>query len=186
MGFKTVLSAVFMVVLMAAMAIAQDEPEGEMPPMGPPEQMKEIAFLDGAWDVEMEWVDEKDPTKWIKETAVCTYSDILGGCAKQMSFVGDMMGMPFQGLMIQSYDREKGEWQSAWIDNFEAKVTLFTGQREGDKITLSGESIWKGQKYLSRMSSFNHTEESFDWTMESSFDGGKTWILSGKAKYTKQ
>ncbi len=186
MSLKPVLGAVFMVVLLAAVAIAQDEPEGEMPPMGPPEQMKEIAFLEGTWDVEMEWADEKDPTKWNKETAVCTYSDILDGCAKQMSFVGDMMGMPFEGLMIQSYDRDRGEWQSAWVDNFGGKLSLFTGQWEGDKVTLSGESMWQGQKYLSRMSTFNHTDKSFDWTMESSFDDGKTWVLTGKAKYTKQ
>lgn len=190
MKSKSIICLMVLTCLLITPAFAQDQAAGEknaeMPPMGAPEQMKELAFLEGTWDVNMEWLDEEDSTKWNKETAVCTYKKIIDGCGMQMSFVGSMMGMPFEGMMIQSYDRDRGEWQAAWIDIFGGKTSLYTGEKRGDTMSVSCEEIWQGQDYLSRMSTFNHTDKSFDWLMEASFDKGATWSTSGKAKYTKR
>jgi len=43
-----------------------------------------------------------------------------------------------------------------------------------------------GQKWLSRITTFNEKPESFDWKMESSMDAGKTWMTVGTATYTKR
>lgn len=179
------IAAVMMVALWASAGFAEDQKQAQMPPMGPPEQMKDVAFLEGSWNVDMQWRDEKDPEKWNEEKGSCTYKPILGGSALEMTYKGDMMNMPFQGLMIMSYDRDKHEWQSMWLDNMGAKMSFYTGDMKDGKMSLTGEEMWQGQNFLSRMSTFNHTDKSFDWTMESSFDGGKTWMVMGTAKYTK-
>ena len=97
-----------------------------------------------------------------------------------------MMDMPFNGVLIQSFDREKNEWQEMWVDNMGARMALYTGTREGDRMVVSTEDVWQGQTFHSRMTTFNETPTSFDWTMEISFDGGQNWGLVGEATYTKR
>jgi hypothetical protein len=172
--------------LIAGSVLAQDDASAETQPMGAPEQMKEIAFLAGVWNVDMEWRDQEDPDKWIQEKGVCTYKSIMKGYAMEMKFQGTMMGKPFQGYMIQSYDRDRGQWQTMWLDSYNGRMSFYTGNMHGDTLSVSSDEIWQGTEYISRMSTFNHTPESFDWTMESSFDGGQTWTVDGKAVYTKK
>lgn len=175
------------VLIMAAASFAQEEgAEDMMGPMGPPPEMKEIAFLVGTWDVAMEWRMTPE-SEWIPSPGKATYMYVLDGAAMHMNYSGEMGPdmPPFAGSMIQCYNREMKKWQSAWVDNMAAQISYYTGDMVGDTVTLSGEDIYGGQKMLSRVRTFNHTETSFDWTMENSMDGGKTFWLSGKAKYTK-
>jgi len=181
--YKAILAVVFLVAMLVFLAVAQDEPVEEMPPMGPPEQMKDIAFLEGVWDVAMVWQNDKDTSVWDSSTAVCTYKPILEGCAMYMTFESVMMNMPFNGVLIQSYDREKKEWQAMWVDNMGARMALYTGE---DRMVVSVEDIWQEQAFHSRMTNFNETPTKFDWTMEISFDGGQNWTVVGRATYTKR
>ncbi len=59
-------------------------------------------------------------------------------------------------------------------------------KKEGDKTVLTGEDIYKERKYISRISTYNETSISFDWKMEHSMDGGKTFMTSGMAHYTRR
>ena len=180
---NSILAVVFLVAVLAVMAFAQDEPAEAMPPMGPPEEMKEIAFLEGVWDVEMVWQNEKDTSVWDSSKAVCTYKPILDGCALHMTFESIMMDMPFNGVMLQTFDREKKEWQMTWVDNMGARTTLYSGE---SRMKVSVKDVYQGQPFHSRMTYFNETKTGFDWTMEISFDGGKNWSVIGKASYTKR
>jgi hypothetical protein len=181
--YKAILAVVFLVAMLVFLAVAQDEPVEEMPPMGPPEQMKDIAFLEGVWDVAMVWQNDKDTSVWDTSTAVCIYKPILEGCAMYMTFESVMMNMPFNGVLIQSYDREKKEWQAMWVDNMGARMALYTGE---DRMVVSVEDIWQEQAFHSRMTNFNETPTKFDWTMEISFDGGQNWTVVRRATYTKR
>ena len=154
-------------------------------PMGPPEQMKECNFLEGTWTADTQW-KMSDSTDWIHSKATCEYTMILGGAALQMVYKSEMMGMPFEGLSIQTYDREIGKWQTTWTDNMSGRTSLYTGEKTEGKTVMMGEDIYQGHSYLARMTSYNETPTSFDWSMEQSMDGGKTWFMSGKAHYTKQ
>ena len=186
MNVRNLLSVVVMLILICVVSTVAQEQAGEnMPEIGPPAQMQHLAYLEGKWNFDMQWQDEKDTSKWNSSKGACTYTKILDGCAMQSTFKSDMMGMLFEGFMVQNYDREKNEWQAAWIDNMSARLSLYTGKTENGKTSLVGEDMWQGKTMLSRMSTFNETPTSFDWTMETSFDGGKTWLLMGKAKYTK-
>lgn len=185
MKMNKIAMVLILLVLPFAIAVAQEQTGETMPEMGPPAQMQQIAHLEGNWNIDMQWQDEKDPSVWNASKGTATYSKILDGCAVQSTFSSVMMGMPFRGFMVQSFDREKNEWQAVWIDNVAARLSIYTGKTENGKTSLVGQEMWQGKSFLSRMSTFNETPISFDWTVESSFDGGKTWNIMGKAKYTK-
>lgn len=155
-------------------------------PSGPPEEMKKLAFLVGEWDVDMDMNMGDTVENWVKSKGTCTYRYRLDGAALEMLFKSEYMGMPFTGLGTECYDRETGQWQTTWIDGMAGHITLYTGSRGEGKSTFTGSEHWQGQKYLSRISTFDETESSFNWTMEMSMDDGKTWVLSGKATYTKK
>lgn len=189
---KTRLSSVLLLaalLLFAVAVVAQEEPSTDqagMPPMGPPEQMKEVADMVGTWDVATKMKMDPSQTEWMEAPATATFSYILDGAALRMDYSMDMMGMPFTGMSITTYDREKGHWQEVWVDNMGGRLTMMTGQIEGDKRVMSGVDMWQGEEYLNRQTSVMTGEGTFEWTMESSKDGGKTWFTSMTGVYTKR
>lgn len=125
----------------------------------------------------------------MESKAVATYSYICDGAALQCVYAGDPMmpGMPaFSGMMLQAYDRETKMWQATWVDNMAGRISIYTGPSGGETIVLTGEDKMGGQTWLSRMTILNQTPTSYDWKMESSMDGGTTWVTSGTATYTKR
>jgi hypothetical protein len=182
-------------LLMATMAIAEEPAppaEGmQMPEMGAPKEMKDLAFLEGAWDVAAKFNMSMDgkTEQWMDSKAVATYSYILDGAAMQCTYNGDPMmpGMPaFKGFMLQMYDRETKQWQAVWTDNMGARAAIYTGAHTEGQTVLQGEDKMGGMTMQSRVSTFNQTPTKFDWKMEMSMDGGKTWAVNGTAVYTKK
>lgn len=184
-----VCGAILLLLLASLSAFAADTTEhkghGEMGPMGAPEQMKEVEFLIGKWDVASSW-RMSDTAAWMDSKAVASYSKVLDGCALHMSYESEFMGMPFSGLMIHTFNRSTDKWQSAWVDNMSAQMSYSEGTREGDKMVMTGSSVYQGKEMQNRITISNTTDTSFDWTMENSMDGGENWWVSGKATYTKQ
>lgn len=185
-----VLIGLLMIVL-AATVSAQEAEKGtegqqQMPPMGPPTEMQQLSDLVGDWDVDMKMGMNPDTTTWEHSTGTCAYSYILDGAAMQMDYQGTAMGMPFLGIGLQCYDRETGMWQMTWTDNMSARISMYTGKMENGKTVITGEDLYNGEKFLTRITTFNQTKNSFDWKMEYSTDGGKTFLPSAYAKYTKQ
>ncbi|RME21307.1 MAG: DUF1579 domain-containing protein [Candidatus Zixiibacteriota bacterium] len=165
---------------------AQDS-TGQMPPMGPPEEMKEIAFLEGTWDVAMKAMpDPAKPDVWVDMPGTAEYTLAPGGAVMLVKYTGSFGGMEYYGYGMQTYDREKKEWQMTWADNYAGRTVMYTGQRKNGQTVMSGEEVMAGQTYPSRIRTFNETPTSFEWQMEQSLDGGKTWITFAKATYTKR
>jgi len=160
--------------------------EGEMPPMGPPPEMQELTGLVGTWEVVMKSKWDPNDTAWTETKGVCEFKMVAGGAVLMMDYKGEMMGMPFLGVSVQCFDRETGKWQSAWTDNLGARISVYEGVKEGDKLVMVGEELWQGQKSLGRISTYNLTDNSFDWMMESSYDGGETFAVMATAKYTQR
>ena len=154
--------------------------------MSAPEQMKQVEFLEGIWDVDMKIKMDENSDDWTETKGTATYNMDTDGCAINMIYKSDFMGQEYIGRMIQCFDSETGRWQSVWLDNMSARISLYTGEKGTNKTIFTGEDIYKGQKFLSRISTSNETPESFDWEMEHSTDGGKTFMTSGKAHYTKR
>lgn len=181
-----------MLVLINSSLLAGDAVEMKsqpaMPPMGQPEQMKEFAWKVGDWDVEMQWRMSDTTDHWVSNKGVANYKYVLDGCALMMTYKSEgFMGMPFDGLLLENYNRTSGKWQSIWIDNMDASLTYYEGGMIDDAYVLvSNEVLYEGKKVTSRMTTYNMTEKKCDWKMEMSADGGKTYWVSGKATYTKK
>lgn len=156
-----------------------------MPPMGPPEQVKELAHYIGTWDAsgKAKWDPAGD---WQEATAVMTYSWVADKAAVQMEYSSDFQGMKMVGLGLMCYDRENKEWQSSWIDNMGARLSLYTGNKEGDKVVLMGEEKYGGMTMHARITTYDETDDHFKWMYEMSTDGGETWVTSAEMEYTKR
>jgi len=179
--------AAVLALALAAAASAHDQQQG-MPALGAPEQMKPVTELVGTWDVAMSSKHDPSASEWTNEKGVCTFTSVLDGCAVQMQYKGlaPTMGIMYQGLGLQTFDRESAAWQFTWTDNMMARTVLYVGEQHGDTVSGVGEEMWQGQKYLARISTFNRKPDSFDWQYEMSMDGGKNWMVSAKAVYTRQ
>ncbi|MEZ5359960.1 MAG: DUF1579 family protein [Candidatus Zixiibacteriota bacterium] len=174
-------------VLMIGSAWAEDMPQGEMqmPEMGPPKEMMSLESMVGKWSVDMKSRQmPEQPWEESKGSVECEY--ILGGSAVRQYYSGDMMGAPFSGETTMCYNRQTKLWQVTWIDNMFAQMSYYEGHWDGDKFVASNREVWMGVEYLTRMTTFNITDKSYEWKMEMSMDDGKTWFSSMEAVYTKQ
>ncbi len=156
-----------------------------MPPMGAPEEMKRVEAMNGKYAVKFYYkVDPMSPD-WTETEATAVLSSVLGGAAQKMEFEGQMMGMPFSGIGITSYDRETEKWQTTWVDSMGARISMYTGDFEDGKMVVEGEDLGQGMVFQSRLTTYNITDEGFDWKYEMSMDGSN-YMETAKAIYTKQ
>ena len=164
-----------------------EEGQGEagMPAMGPPAEMKELEAMNGEYSVKFFY--KMDPTgeEWIETEATAVLSTVLGGAAQQMTFDGEMMGMPFSGLGLTSYDRETEKWQTIWVDTMGARISMYTGDFEDGKMVVEGKDMGQGMTFHSRLTNYNMTDKGFEWKYEMSMDG-TNYMTSAKATYTKK
>lgn len=161
--------------------------EDDMPPMGPPEQITAYSWILGTWDVDQKFKMGEADTSWIPTKGVAVYTSELNGSMIKMAYTSEMMGMSFEGTMLMVYDRITQKWQSIWIDNMSARMSYYEGKHDGDKMVLGGPDVnYDGSIVMARMTTYNETPDSFDWKMEMSTDGGKTYWLTGEAKYIKR
>jgi len=178
--------AILLIIAPAAMA-EQHEGDigGQMPEMGPPAEMKQLASMVGTWQYAGEMRMMPQDTTWIKHTADIVISYVAGNAALQMTYTGDMMGMTMHGLSLTTYDREMKQWQEIWVDNFGGRISLDTGTFTDGVMVFSGSDTVGGQTFYTRTTTYDITESSFNWKMENSNDG-KDWYVSMKGIYTRQ
>ncbi|MBD3333609.1 DUF1579 domain-containing protein [candidate division GN15 bacterium] len=182
------LTTLFFVMVLAVGVAADDHQQGGaqgMPDMGQPEEMKELMWIEGDWDVAMQSRWDPNQTEWTESKGSCTYTSILDGCAMQFDYTGEAMGMPFLGHGVMSYDRDKKEWQSSWIDNMAARQVLYTGHMHGDSSVMTGHEVYGGMAYDARITTVRINDDKYEWYYDMSMDGGENWWTSGKAIYTR-
>lgn len=188
---RATLCAGLLLLLVATVSIpavqAQDTTgQEQVPPMGPPPQMKKLASLEGVWNVSMQWRSDAESDIWEQGTATAIYRFVAGGAALQMDYESQWMNMPYSGTMLQCFDRETNMWQSVWTDNVGARISLYTGEDAEDRIVVSGEDKYAGKTMWSRVITENFTDTSFDWIMQQSYDGGQTYHTLASARYSKR
>ena len=160
--------------------------EGGMPPMGPPPEMSQLEPMNGEYAVKFYYKADPSSPEWTETSATAVLSTVAGGGAQQLLFEGEMMGMPFSGLGLTSYDRETGKWQTSWVDSMGARISTYTGEFADGKLVVAGEDMGQGMTYHARLTTYNITDTGFDWTYEMSVDGGENYIDGAKATYTKK
>ncbi len=171
------------VAVMAADTTKTQQPQ--MPPMGQPPQMKEVMFLVGTWDVVTKFHMD-DTSKWEESKGTCKWESVADGCALLNTMEGELMGMPFKGIGLTSFNRETGKWQMTWLDNMSALNSLYTGDFKDGKLVTSGDDLYQGKVMTTRVTMYNITPKKFEELFEMSVDGGKTFAESGRAVYTKK
>ncbi len=92
----------------------------------------------------------------------------------------------FRGTSISVYQARFKKWKQAWADN-QGGYYDFTGKFEGDKrIFQTGVFDTKdGKKFTQRMVFYNITSDAMTWDWESSNDGGETWTLNWRIRYSR-
>ena len=156
----------------------------EMGPMGPPEQLKEIAYMVGDWDIDVD-LRMGPEAPWTSSVATASLEPILNGGAYQMVFKGNMMDMDFEGRMLYTYDREENRYEGTWIDTIACRESTSVGGFQDGKLVLEGVDLHAGQKIWMRMTHDKRGDNEYVWTMESSIDG-ENWYTSMKMAYTRK
>jgi hypothetical protein len=184
------LKAILAFMLLLAMAVpygyAQEEmePAEEMPEMGPPPQMKELAGLVGTWKYkgQMRWDPEAE---WTENEAKAVYKYAAGGAVLLTEYEGMIDEMMMHGLGLMTYDSENEEWVDVWVDNIAGRMSIYTGQTEDGRRIVSGTDIMNGEAIYTRTTTYDITKNSFKWMMENSIDG-EEWYISMQGVYTRQ
>jgi hypothetical protein len=159
--------------------------EGQMPPMGPPEELKTVAFLQGDWDVDVQ-VRMTPDGEWQNSKGSASITLVLDGCAQRQEFEGTMMGMPFKGEETLTYNRETKQFESFWMDSMSAHMAVSKGGWQGDKFVMTGKDMMMGQQYMMRNSFTKGDPNEVQWDMDMSTDNGKTWFTTMKMTYKKK
>ncbi len=179
----------------ATVSLADHQEEGQsqeghgdagMPPMGPPPEMKELEAMNGEYTVKFFYKMDPTSEEWIETEATAVLSTVVGGGAQQLVFEGEMMGMPFSGIGLTSYDRQTTKWQSTWVDSMGAKISMYTGDFKDGKFVVTGTDIGPdGMAFQSRLTNYNMTDTGFEWMYEMSMDG-TNYMTGAKATYTRK
>jgi hypothetical protein len=143
-------------------------------------QQKQFDFWVGEWD--LTWPGDKP-----NETAhgVNSIHRTLGNCVVEENFDGGA-SMPLRGKSLSTFDSRSGKWKQTWVDN-QGSYLDFVGQFENGHMILSRIGAKPdGTKILQRMVWNNITRDEFDWTWESSSDGGKTWKVLWPIHYKRK
>jgi hypothetical protein len=161
---------------------AQQQPQSgakTQQPCSEPQQ-RQLDFWIGSWD--LTW-----PGKTAGEIAHGTnnIARILDGCVVQENFSGGD-AMPLRGLSVSLFNTRSGKWQQTWVDNQGAYLD-FVGEFKDGQMTLAREATKPdGSKLLQRMVYKNITPTEFDWSWESSSDGGKSWKVVWPIHYRRK
>lgn len=178
--FRIVLAA-GLCFCVAGLASAQ---EMTMPELGAPQQMKDLAWMDGNYNVEVK-VRMAPDQDWMMSQAQAEVEHILDGCVQKMMFKGSMMGMPLHGLATVTYNRSTGEYQQTWVDNFMAALSVYSGKmNEAGEIVCEGVDQYEGQDVHIRATTYDMGDGKWKWKMEQSMDGGKSYFESMHLAYT--
>ena len=185
MGIFAVVSLVFCSMVPFLFAAHAEEGDATMPPMGPPAQMKDIAFMQGEWTVDMQV--KMDPSAdWEPYTGKASIVPSLDGCLQRMDFSSEFMGMPFKGVGFDTFNRETGQYESYWIDTMSAHMSKMAGTFQDGKLTMAGEDMMMGQPQLTKAWCEKKSDDEFYWEMSVSTDQGKTWMTNMKMTYRRK
>lgn len=155
--------AVASIVVIAAVAVAQEEKKAEAPQMDPAmaaammaaatpgEHHEHIKKLAGNFDYTMKsWMDPASPPMETKGKRSAEL--LLGGRYLEEKFSGDFGGMPFEGISTMGYDNVAKQYVATWIDNMSTGIMTMHGTCGKDGWEMTGESLdpMTGKKVTSR------------------------------------
>jgi len=155
-----------------------------MPHTRAPRLLRKIAFMEGDWDVVMH-VKPDPQGGWIKTTGMSSFRFILDRCVLEQDYKGLISGSPFRGKGLFAFNRFSGKWQHIWSDNVAACINVFDGDFEGGELIIWGREKSPDGEILTRATTFNISDDAFEWILETSADG-EAWTPIMKATYSRK
>lgn len=125
-------------------------------------------FWIGDWN--LTWNDTSHGTNYVER--------IFGNCTVQENFSDP--ASKYLGKSWSVYNANYKIWQQTWVDSQGGYIDL-TGGMKGDSMVLTTPerkvplSVSTSGKMINRMVYYHITPQSFDWSWESSIDGGIIW-----------
>ena len=157
-------------------AIATENINAQSDTIGKPCSAPEGSQFDfwiGKW--ELTWNDTMTGTNVITKE--------LDGCVIHENFSDPTE--KFYGRSYSVFNHTKGVWEQTWVDN-QGNYMNFKGGFENGKMTLSRSFVGpKGKTVTQRMVFHNISDDSLDWSWESSLDDGKTWKQNWLIQYKR-
>jgi hypothetical protein len=104
----------------------------------PGETHKRMATMEGSWTAKVtQWMAPDTPPAVTSGTA--DFKMMLGGRYLTQMISATMMGQPFNGFGITSYDNAKKTTQTAWVDSMGTGMLVMTGTFASDgSLTETG------------------------------------------------
>jgi hypothetical protein len=133
--FRNLLATLLVAAITSSVTLA---PAQEMPEMPKPQKEHEwLKQLVGEWNYEAEFTPM--PGQPGMNTSGTEVTRPIGGFWTLTEIKGDMMGMPFQGIMTIGYSPEKQKYIGTWIDNMTSKLLTYEGavDESGKILTLN-------------------------------------------------
>jgi len=141
-------------------------------------QQKQLDFWVGEWD--LTWPGEQAGSV---EHGTNSIHRILDNCVIEENFSGGASHL--RGRSVSLFDATSHQWKQTWVDN-EGGYLDFTGAFENRQMILGRSAVREGKPILQRMVFKNITSNEFDWSWESSADGGKTWKVNWPIHYQRR
>jgi len=157
-------------LLMALNATAQTGDSGELP------SGDELDFFLGAWDLVSESL-QRDGS-YSSQRARSDVYRILDGNMLQDDFrlLADDGSVVFRGTSLRGFLPREGHWSIKWIMVGEPGMTDIRANWTGEELVMEGEGYDGMGEFLERARYFDISEDSYEFVLSRSYDGGETWI----------
>ena len=196
----TLVVAVGAVAFTAGRVWSQDDKAGPKAPsqeemqkammdaMAPAEQHKKLAATAGTWDADMTmWMEPgKDP---VKNKGVSITRSVLNGLHITDEFKCDMLCMPFEGLGVMGYSKEKQRYYHLWVDTMGSSpmITWGTADKTGKIITYDGEKLASPMGDWTPRLVFTEVDaDHYNFEMWAKYEGAPDFVKAMEAKYTRR
>lgn len=162
------------------------EPTSDYTPpcLGP--ELEQIAFLEGNWDVVSRQRVNLTEDRWEESRGQATWTPILAGCALQEHWSGIIDGQPLQWIQLLAYDHREGTWQQVMIDWAHGNVITAEGHYDEGSLIFTVPHMRKGKLLIDRTTIEAASADRVEWTMETSLDGGRTWVTFWRLHYSRR
>lgn len=136
----------------------------------------QLDFFIGAWALESESLQADGSYTSHRARSDVYYA--LDGFVIQDDFrVLDADGKAvFRGTSFRTYVPQTDTWAIKWVMAGEPGTTDITARWTGEELLMEGEGSDGGGQFLERARYFDISEDSYEFELSRSYDGGETWI----------
>jgi hypothetical protein len=135
--------------------------EEALPPCSEPEA-RQFDFWLGTWEVQAQG----------RVVGHNRITRIHGGCTLLERY--DTAPREFEGLSLNYWDPDDGQWHQVWVDNGGTRLHLRGGYADG-RMVMSGTRTRDGKTLTDRITWTDNADGTVRQLWEQSTDGGATW-----------